>query len=87
MDYYNNRQSMCRRGKSTCRTNQPVMFSAPSVPGESCPYQGVDRLPLAMAYVPWQRWGNLYEPCKGIQVGTIFEDLDLPFSERSCLKP
>ena len=36
-------------------------------------------LPLAMAYVPWQEWGNLYELDKAFMVGTIFEDLNKPF--------
>ncbi|WP_243002528.1 MULTISPECIES: spore coat associated protein CotJA [Lachnospiraceae] len=35
-----------------------------------------------MAYVPWQKWRNLYEPCKGLQRGTIFEDLSKPFHGR-----
>lgn len=36
-------------------------------------------MPIAMAYVPWQKWQKLYEPCKGFQRGTIFEELDKPF--------
>ena len=32
-----------------------------------------------MAYVPWQQWQNIYEPCRGLERGTIFEDLDKPF--------
>lgn len=39
----------------------------------------IDSLPLAMAYVPWQSWQNVYEPCKGLQMGTIFADLNFPF--------
>lgn len=35
--------------------------------------------PLAMAYVPWQKWGNLYCGSKAFGRGTIFADLDLPF--------
>lgn len=79
MDYYNTRQSVCRRNNCS----QP----APSQSNDSCPYQGLDRLPLAMSYVPWQQWQNIYEPSKGLWVGTIFQDLDLPFCERSCLNP
>lgn len=37
---------------------------------------------LAMAYVPWQKWGNLYQPDEGFHRGTIFQDLDLPFTGR-----
>ena len=39
-------------------------------------------LPIAMAYVPWQRWQNLFESCKGFEKGTIFEDLHKPFHGR-----
>lgn len=39
-------------------------------------------MPLAMAYVPWQRWGNLYCACKALQAGTVFEELDKPFLGR-----
>ena len=38
--------------------------------------------PIAMAYVPWQKWENIYEPCKGLEHGTIFRDLDKPFMWR-----
>ena len=34
---------------------------------------------VAMAYVPWQNWKSLYKPEKGLQRGTIFEELDKPF--------
>lgn len=36
-------------------------------------------MPIAMAYVPWQRWQDLYEPCKALEHGTIFKELDKPF--------
>lgn len=35
--------------------------------------------PIAMAYVPMQGWGDIYEPEKALQRGTIFPCLDLPF--------
>lgn len=78
-NYY--RQQPCNRGNMNCNCNMPGQNSQP----DSCPYQGVDRLPLAMAYVPWQQWQKLYDPAKGLKVGTIFAELDLPFCERSCL--
>ena len=34
---------------------------------------------LAMAYVPWQTWRDIYECDKGFHCGTIFRELDLPF--------
>lgn len=36
-------------------------------------------LPIAMAYVPWQCWGETYKPAEGWNRGTIFPELDLPF--------
>lgn len=34
---------------------------------------------IAMAYVPWQVWGNLYDTCDALGEGTIFKDLNLRF--------
>ncbi len=36
-------------------------------------------LPLAMAYVPIQKWKTTYSPEKALQAGTVFPELDLPF--------
>ena len=40
--------------------------------------------PIAMAYVPMQRWERPYDPKKGLQAGTIFRSLELPFSGGGC---
>ena len=40
---------------------------------------GCDDMPIAMAYVPWQRWKSTYDPEKALERGTIFPELDLPF--------
>jgi len=37
------------------------------------------QLPLAMAYVPWQRWNQTYELEKALSCGTIFPELNKPF--------
>ena len=42
-------------------------------------YDELSGFPLAMAYVPWQKWCSLYEADKGFCRGTIFEQLDKPF--------
>ena len=39
----------------------------------------LDSLPLAMSYVPMRRWESLYDPEVGLERGTIFACLDLPF--------
>lgn len=54
---------------------------------EDCPGMGKDELsgmPLAMSYVPWQRFCNLYEECEAVYHGTIFHDLDLDFCGKRC---
>lgn len=35
--------------------------------------------PIAMAYVPLQQPGDVYSPLTGLESGTIFPVLDLPF--------
>lgn len=34
---------------------------------------------VAMAYVPWQYFGTVYEPDKALRVGTIFPELNKPY--------
>ena len=36
-------------------------------------------LPLAMAYVPPQKWTIVYDNAEALRRGTIFPALDLPF--------
>ncbi len=35
---------------------------------------------VGYAYVPVQKFGDLYEPEKGLERGTLFRELDLPIS-------
>ena len=44
----------------------------------NCP-NSVQLKVVGMAYVPWQRWGDIYEPCKALARGTLFAALDKPF--------
>lgn len=46
---------------------------SPAYP-DDCPGQVV-----AMAYVPWQRLENVYEPEVALQQGTLFPELDKPW--------
>lgn len=39
----------------------------------------IDSAPLAMAYVPMQRWERTYDLDVALDRGTIFPELDLPF--------
>lgn len=43
--------------------------------------------PIAMSYVPWQEFKDLYPAEKALHRGTIFEELDKPFlGKRGCCK-
>lgn len=35
--------------------------------------------PVAMAYIPFQQFGQLYTPETGLDRGTMFPELDKPF--------
>ena len=39
----------------------------------------IDNLPLAIAYVPPQKWQTTYDPNVALERGTIFPELDIPF--------
>lgn len=44
----------------------------------------VDSMMVAMAYVPWQQWGDTFDYEKALQCGTIFEELVKPWIGRAC---
>ena len=37
--------------------------------------------PIAMAYVPFQQWGETYGDDEAFSRGTLFPELDLPFAK------
>lgn len=41
--------------------------------------------PIGMSYVPWQQWENIYDPQKALMNGTIFADLNLPFTGKPVI--
>lgn len=43
-----------------------------------------DAFPPVMAFVPWQQWGDLYDPECGLKQGTIFKDLNYIFCGKRC---
>ena len=49
------------------------------IPMKDCDIFTTQPISLAMAYVPYQQWGKVYDSALGFQRGTIFPDLDKPF--------
>ena len=35
--------------------------------------------PVGMAYVPYQKWKNVYDPAVALERATVFQELDKPF--------
>ena len=51
-----------------------------SLSGRGCSREALQSMPPAMAYVPWQFWGQTLELEKALYWGTIFPELNKPFS-------
>ena len=44
-----------------------------------------DEKSLAMAYVKWQQFDQIYDDLeKAYKIGTVFPELNLPFTGRRC---
>lgn len=48
--------------------------------------ENMEQYALAMAYVPWQKFGETYDLEKGFMTGTIFPVLNKPFMKERCCK-
>jgi len=46
----------------------------------------IENLPLAMAYVPMQKWKTVYTNDVALNRGTLFPELDLPFTGHGGMK-
>lgn len=45
-----------------------------------------DEYPIGMGYVPWQEFRDLHDPEQGLHAGTIFIELDKPFTGRRSFR-
>ena len=47
----------------------------------------MDSFPVAMSYVPWQHFDKMYDNLeKAFNAGTIFPELNQPFTGRRCVR-
>ncbi len=66
---------------------RPARKKRPEMPGcnpPAMPYENIDQFPVGMTYVPWQQWQQVYSVETAINRGTIFPDLDKPFTMERC---
>lgn len=54
------------------------------VPAAKAAAECIDKYPIAMAYVPWQCWQEVYSVDVALSMGTIFPDLYKPFTMGGC---
>lgn len=83
---YNSRSNMANKSRRQNECNMPMDYNCPTPEKKTNTCNEYDRFPLAMAYVPWQKFENIFELEKGFQVGTIFKDLDFPFTIGICAR-
>lgn len=77
-----NMPSNHRMAPNACMQKPPKRNEPPCVE-EKHPNDPLHKMPLAMGYVPIQRWNQTYDYHEGLCKGTIFPCLDLPF--RGCV--
>lgn len=64
------------------------MNNSNSIAADKCSRSGLyspegafpEETPLAMAYVPYQEWKSVYTENVALERGTIFPELDMPFT-------
>jgi hypothetical protein len=49
------------------------------------PFEGCVGYPIGMAYVPVQKWQNIYKAEAALMKGTVFPELYLPFLGKEAL--
>ena len=79
--------NVCNDGCNDCfdNTSSGVVISGCSGCVSTCNKETVlQNMALAMAYVPWQPYENLYSLSQALRSGTIFRDLELDFKGRRC---
>jgi len=88
LENYNRQQIYNNRNRMHANTGSYASCGCNNDTGCSCNTDRTyfDDMPLAMAYVPWQDWSQVYEPCQALGEGTIFPELNLPFLGRSVWK-
>ena len=88
MQYQNTPANMSCNMPTRQTGMMPGMTPYSPVPDNNCGCRAKDdafsHMPLAMAYVPWQTYNEVYPLDHGFHTGTIFPCLDMPFQ---CANP
>ena len=60
--------------------DSPETYRIPVRPPQNNSTRFPQSTPLAMAYVPFQEWGEVYTDDEAFPKGTLFPELDFPFT-------
>ncbi len=64
----------------SCRCDRPEERSTCHIAGTHGPSWGLEGYPVAMVYAPIQHFDRIFDLDTALYRGTIFEELDLPFT-------
>jgi hypothetical protein len=76
LDLFDNIEGMFFRERENI--SEPVANDRDNAPGSDKLF--AENTPLAMAYVPFQQWGETYSDDEALNRGTLFPQLDFPFT-------
>ena len=80
-----NASSGCGMGTGGCGRNSGCCVSPQRTAPPRCEHHSISiDAPIGMAYVPSQKFSNVYDWETGFSRGTIFSALDKPFLFDSC---
>lgn len=83
-NYRTNRSGYSQRSGNWQQSNQmPRPTSKPPCGcNKDSMFEGLDKLPVGMGYVPFTHFGETYDLCNALQHATIFPELYKPFCGR-----
>lgn len=79
-----NRQNNCCSGRPNVVVNRGAIIVGGCTDAACNKETILSGFPIAMAYVPWQDYGNIYAQPQALRNGTIFAELNLDFAGRRC---
>lgn len=77
--FNNGRRPQTAQNTMPCPCDTQQSGNTPSVPDCARGCDNTQAMALAMAYVPWQHFNQVYEPEMALDQGTLFPELDKPF--------
>ncbi len=65
--------------KCSEESSMPMTHGREMCSQDNCSQDNCRHWAIGMAYVPWQKMEELYEPARALKAGTLFPELEKPF--------